>query len=428
MSLTVLPSEILFQIAETISRSTPSDIECLGRTSRRLRGVAAPLIIEHRKLLSEYSKLRVNNAGAANTLFEISKRPWVAFYPQNLEVSANSKWRTLERPRNVRERAVIEDIATKRRMVTDNDLEELLLRTGLIPAQEIHVWMAAIGRGDEDYLFALLLACLPNLQRFVIRLDLNKMEQVKEMVRAIKRCWPQRQTLPNLRIVNVVEREGSSTSDLEMFPLFAAIPGIQKIHGSNLTGMYRECYRDGWLSYPGASASITHISLETCGMSVDGLETLMKSLRNLQSFRYVAHRAGWSLHNVSVLLKNARSTLHTLELSTGAGTARYIGPLKGFTALKHVTVDTDMLMQRGKIQRFVDLMPSSIETCTVAGNNLTRPLQDVFLADLFRPSFYYPHLRTIWAEDSWGKRNIGMDRLKFQKEFHKQTAWMMRYR
>ena len=192
--------------------------------------------------------------------------------------------------------------------------------------------------------------------------------------------------------------------------------------------MYRDCYRDGWLTYPGASASITHISLETCGMSVEGLEMLMKSLRNLQSFRYVAHRAGWGLHALSALLKNALRTLHTLELSTGAGSSRYVGPLKDFTALKRVTVDTDMLIQRGKLQRFVDLMPASIETCTVAGNNLTRPMEEVFLADLFKPSFYYPHLKTIWAEDSWGKRNIGGDRLKFQKEFHKQTAWMMRYR
>ena len=192
--------------------------------------------------------------------------------------------------------------------------------------------------------------------------------------------------------------------------------------------MYRECYRDGWLTYPGASTSITHISLETCGMSTEGLTVLMKSLHNLQSFRYIAHHAGWGLHTISVLLASAQLSLHTLELSTGAGSSRYIGPLKIFTALKHLTVDTDMLIHRGKIQRFVDIMPASIETCTIAGNNLTRPAEDMFLAELFRPSFHYPYLRSIWAEDSWGKRNIGQDRLKFQKEFHKQTTWMMRYR
>ncbi|KAL9124172.1 MAG: hypothetical protein Q9217_006474 [Psora testacea] len=428
MSLTALPGELLFQIAETISRTTPNDIECIGRTSYRLRGVAAPLIKEHRKLLKQYTKLHVDNAGAANTLFEICKRPWVAFYPHILEVSANRNRRTLERPRNAKERAVTEDVAVKRSMITDDDLEALMLGTGLIPAPETYLWMNGIIGGDEDYLFALLLACLPSLQRFVIRLDLNKMEQIKEMVRAIKKNWPRRQTLPNLRTVHVLEREGSSTSDLEMFPLFAAIPGVQNMRGSNLTGMYRECYRDGWLSYPGASASITHISLEACGMSVEGLEMLMKSLRNLQSFRYVAHRAGWCLYAISDLLKNARPTLHTLELSTGAGGSRYIGSLKEFTALKYVTVDTDMLIQRGKIQRFVDLMPASIVTCHIAGNNLTRPVEELFLADLFRPSFYYPHLKNIWAEDSWGRRNIGQDRLRFQKEFHKQTTWMMRYR
>ena len=193
-------------------------------------------------------------------------------------------------------------------------------------------------------------------------------------------------------------------------------------------GMYRECYRDGWLSYPGASSAITRISLETCGMSVEGLETLMKSLRNLKHFRYVAHRAGWGLHAVSSFLKNSHDTLETLELLTGAGSSRYVGSLRAFTELQHVTLDTDMLIKNQKMQRFVDLMPASIVTCTIAGNNLTKPMADLFLAELFRPSFHYPCLESIFAEDSWGKRNIGQDRLKFQKEFHKQTTWMARYR
>ena len=192
--------------------------------------------------------------------------------------------------------------------------------------------------------------------------------------------------------------------------------------------MYRECYRDGWLSYPGASASITQISLEACGMSVEGLETLMKSLHKLRHFRYVFHRGGWGLHAVSSLLKNARSSLETLELSTGSGSSRYVGPIREFTALKHVTLDADMLLNKGKVQRFVDLMPASLETCTIAGNNMTKQMQDMFLADLFRPSFYFPNLKSIFAEDSWGRRNIGQDRLKFQKEFHKQTNWMVRYK
>ena len=195
--------------------------------------------------------------------------------------------------------------------------------------------------------------------------------------------------------------------------------------------MYRECYRDGWLSYNGASASITHVHLEACGMSVEGLEILLKSLHKLQSFRYIHHRAGWGLHAVSTLLKNARSSLHTLEISAGCGSARYVGPLREFTALKHVSVDTDMLMKNGKMQRFVDLMPASIEICTIAGNSLTKPHEDRFLADLYRPSFHYPNLKKIFAEDSWGRKNIGQERLKFQREFHKQktqTPWMARYR
>ena len=238
MSLLTLPTELLFQIAETISRITPNDIESIGRTSSQLRDVSAPLVKEHRKLLKEFTKLDVDIAGAAKALFEICKRPWVALYPRHLEVSANRSWRTLERPRNARQTALLGDVAMKRSLITDEDLGHLILKTGLISPQDACVWTSAISSGDEDYLFALLLACLSNVQRVVIRPDSNKMEQVKEMVRAIKVHWPQRQTLPELRIVHVVEREGSRSCDLEMFPLFAAIPGVEKMHGSVRTAIY----------------------------------------------------------------------------------------------------------------------------------------------------------------------------------------------
>ena len=131
---------------------------------------------------------------------------------------------------------------------------------------------------------------------------------------------------------------------------------------------------------------------------------------------------------MSSLLRHAKSTLHTLTISAGGGSCRYIGTLRDFTALRFVTVDTDMLIRNGKMQRFVDVMPASIESCTIAGNSLTKPMENRFLADLYRPSFFYPNLKKIFAEDSWGLRNIGQDRLKFQREFHKQTTWMTRYK
>ena len=235
MCLAALPSELLSQIVKIISRITPKDIESIGRTSRRLREIAAPYIKEHRALLKAYTKLSLNNTGAAKTLFEICKRPWVALYPQSLEVSADRNWTTLERPRNVRQRAVVEDVTMKRSMITDDELGFLVQGTELVPHQDMYEWIKAINRADEDYVFAILLACLPNLQRFIIRLDLNKMERMKQVLRSIQALWSQRQALPNLRTVHVLEKEGSSTCDLEMFPLFAAIPGVQKIHGSVTT-------------------------------------------------------------------------------------------------------------------------------------------------------------------------------------------------
>ena len=432
MSFNALPNELIYQISERVQ---PADLENYGRTSHRIKEIAAPLVQEHRQLKAEYTKISVNHVAAAKMLYELCARPWIALYPESVELRGHRSWRNFGGPRN-RERAVlVAEVIRKRAFVDEADLRDILRRTRLIPAHEVDRWLEQINTGDEDFLFALMLACLPNIRRLTIQLDHTKLEQVKEMIRSIKRRTPDvhgDRALSKLKDVYVLEKDTSDNGvcDLEMFPLLASLPGIQSMHGRNLVGLYRDCYRDGWLDYPGASSTIEHIYLETCGMSVEGLEKLCNSIKSLRSFKYIAHRAGWGLHRISDLLKNARGTLEELVLSTGSGPSRFIGTLRGFTALKNVKIDTDMLFQRGKISRAVDILPASIETATLAGNSLTRPHEEQFLSDLFRPSFSYPNLRKLQVDDSWGHRDIGKDRLMFQREFHKQTSssWMLRYR
>ena len=430
MSFNALPNELIHQISQRVQ---PADLENYGRTNHRIRNIASPFVQEHRQLRKEYTKISLNHVGAAKLFYEMCARPWVALYPRHLEIKSNKEWRTFETSRSRTQAAQLEEITSKKSHIEEEEIWSLIQRTQLIPEHEIDVWLRKIDIGDEDYLFAIMLACLPNLERAIVRLDHVRLEQVKEMVRRIKRQTsnPYRpKALSKLIDARIIEREGANTCDLELFPLLASLPGIQLLHGRDLVGMYRECYRDGWMSYPGASSTITHISLETCGMSVEGLEKLCDSIKALRSFRYVAHRAGWGLHRVAGLLKNARGTLEELVLSTGSGQSRFIGTLRSFTALRHLTVDSGMLIQRGKMSRAVDILPASIETATLAGNSLTKPFEEQFLADLYRPSFSYPNLRKLRVDDSWGLRDIGKDRLKFQKEFHKQSSpsWMFRYR
>lgn len=426
MSFNTLPNELIYQISQRVQ---PADLESYGCTSHRVRNIAAPFVQEHRQLKSQYTQVCLSHAAAAELVYDICARPWIALYPQSLEVKSNRNWRTLENPRN-RDRAQVERITIKRTLIKEADIKDLLLKPGLIPIHDVGRWLAEISRGEEDHLFALLLASLPNVERLVVRLDQMRMEQMKDMVRSIKLqpTLPHRpKALSKLSDARILEREGASSCDLELFPLLASLPGLKSLYGRNLVGNYRQCYRDGWLSYPGASPTITHISLETCGMSVEGLEMLCGSINALRSFKYIAHRAGWGLYRFSDTFKAAQSTLEELVLSTGAGESRYIGSLRGFTALKHLTVDSGMLVQRAKMQRAVEFLPASIETATLAGNSLTKPQEQQFLGDLYRPSFHYPKLRALYVDDSWGRRNIGKDHLKLQKEFHKQTSYMLRY-
>lgn len=426
MSLATLPSELIWAIS---NRVHPDTMEAYGRTCHRIRNIAAPLIKEHRELLGEYTKPALHNVAGGVLLYSIAARPWIKLYPQTLELVA-SRDKILDRPRNHKQRMLREQLDAKRNAVSESEIKEMIRGTKLVPAHEIDDWVQGIERADDEYVFALLLAVLPNIHRVEIQCNRNKLEQFKDMLRKIKKQGAGDPALSKLKTVRVIEVGSPEACDLELFPLFAALPGVTEMYGRNLVGMYRECYRDGWMSYPGASTSITHITLETCGMSVEGLEMLMKNLKNLQSFRYIAHRAGWGLHAVADLFKEASSTLHTLEISTGAGKSRYVGSLRPFTALRNLTLDTDMIMRMGRIQRAVDILPASIERITLCGNNLTEPNEERFLADLYRPAFTYPCLKSIGVEDSFGRRLIGRDRLKFQREFHKQvsSSWMLRYR
>lgn len=431
MSFSGLPSELIYAISY---RVPPDSLEAYGCTCHGIRDIAAPLIKEHRELLADYTRANLNKANATRMLSAICVRPWIRLYPKALEVMAGDRRRTIDSPRTLKHKASTRPSSVQKQEMEISDIRDLVEGTGLIEPHDVNTWVEQIGMGDEDHLFALLIALCPNLRTLRINLAREKLEQVKEIIRRVrKECGGQSRALQNLRDIYVFEKDGSSSSscDLELFPLAAALPGLERIHGRNLVGTYRECYRDGWVEYPGASPSITHISLETCGMSVEGLETLIQSLRNLQSFKYIAHRANWGLRAVADLFRSCRDSLHTLEISTGSGSAQYVGSLRSFAVLKHLTLDTDMLKTGGRMQRAVDILPSSIERVTLCGNNLTEPQEQAFLADLYRPAFTYPCLKSIGVEDSFGRRSIGQDRLKFQKEFRRQStsnSWMLRYR
>ena len=258
MSLCDLPSELLYAISYRIP---PDTIEAYGCTCHRIRNIAAPLIKEHRQLRAEYTKSTLNNATAAHTLYAICARPWIRLYPKSLEVMANKRQRSLDNPRTAKQRAIAQAIMLKKQSVRDAITRELMGDTGLIETYEMDTWIQQIDKGDEDYLFALLIALLPNLHCLRISLDCEKLEQVKEVLRRIKRQTGSSRALSILKTVHILEKDGSDSGDLEMFPLAAALPGVERMHGRNLVGMYRDCYRDGWMSYPGASpASPTYLS------------------------------------------------------------------------------------------------------------------------------------------------------------------------
>lgn len=232
MALTTLPNELLLQIGQIVGQSVPPDIEHFGASSRRLRQALWPLIQEHRQCLKRYTTIQASNAAAAHVFFEICQRPWVASYPRSLEISADRHMPTLERPKTKRHVEMVAHFRVRRDSIKDDELASAITSTDIVDTSQTQVWIDAVKRGHEDYLFALLVASLPNLERLIVCLDFEKLERVKDMVRKAKEARPRRKPLANLKFVHVRERDGARSCDLEMFPLLAAVPGVQKAYAN----------------------------------------------------------------------------------------------------------------------------------------------------------------------------------------------------
>ena len=232
MALPALPSELLLQIGRIISQAVPTDIERFGASSRRLREALWPLIHEHRQCLKRFTVIEASNATAAHVFFDICQRPWVASYPRSLELCANRHLPTLERPKLKKQIGMIDQFRAQRDNIKDDELAAAIHGTTLVDESEMPLWVDAVKKGREDYLFALLVACLPNLERLTVRLDMEKLERFKDMIRRIKERGPKQQHLTKLSFVHVRERDGARTCDLEIFPLLVALPGVQKAYAS----------------------------------------------------------------------------------------------------------------------------------------------------------------------------------------------------
>ena len=412
MYLDTLPSELIYNIS---LRVCPETIQFYAATCHRIRSVALPLIIEDRELFYKYDTCRFDADTASDALREICVRPWIRHYPRHLELMVRRETNTANYL------PTSEKISDLGEAVMNTSAKHDIQNSGLVEPDELDDWIQQLKREEEGDLFALLLMVLSNVRSLQLRLYRGNLKQMKDVFRRIQK-HPDSHVLSKVKTIKIWEQYPHRSENLELFPLAATLPNVEQMYCTNLVGMFRDCYSDDWKTYPGASSTITSITLETCGMSAGGLEVLLKPLKNLQVFKYIAHRSRWGLGDLAILLHEASGTLHTLEVSANSGTSRFVGNLKSFTALKILKLDTDMVIRNGKMQRAVDLLPASIECVTLCGNNLKKSQEQEFVAELCRPAYTYPYFKSIGVDDSYGRREIGKAQLRFQREFQRQTA------
>lgn len=201
-------------------------------------------------------------------------------------------------------------------------------------------WLAAIDRGDEEPLIALLLMLLPNLRH----IDFSPVDEtclcITDALRMIK-YDKDSSSSRKLRSVNfeIAKPDHEDVLDVEPVILFVGLPSVTSIysHGVGTCPEGLLCY------YNIGVTQVTDLTFVNCSVHPKDIFEFLYATRNLQQFSY-SHKgsAGNPTHFDpfwirAALLANAQDSLLSLDVLAGGQETCFMGSLTNFTCLETYT-------------------------------------------------------------------------------------------
>ena len=339
------------------------DIYNFSTVSKRVYFLVHEALHEHCKLFKRLSI--ISNVGAergepglfGRILKEVLLNPRAARYPSLLKIGEwEPEWRDGKGySRDIVPAGDLELFKQAARNTIDLSREEL----------EEEEWLAAIDRGDEEPLIALLLMLLPNLRH----IDFNPVDESSLSITNALRTIVDDKDSSSLRKLCSVNLELARPSheevlDVELVHLFAGLPSVASIYGHGVG----TCPEDLLYAYYGDETKVTNLTFVNCCIHPKDMFEFLSTTRNLQQFFYSAKgSAGNPAHFDpfwirSALLANAQDTLLSLAILANGQETCFMGSLANFTCLGHVVTDLRLLTGDPSTpdHSLSDVLPTSI--------------------------------------------------------------------
>ncbi|CAF9909913.1 MAG: hypothetical protein ALECFALPRED_006107 [Alectoria fallacina] len=314
-------------------------------------------------------------------------------------------------------RTIMQDIEsyTKQRAAT----------TGYLPSSELDDFCDLIKKGYRAAMIGLLLLFLPNLEKLSLQDYTWNASRLGKMIGTIagqdlRRNPPRSNGLSKLSQIQIlgseVNRQGE---DFEFLVQFAALPSMRTLRGKYVVALDD----DDSMIWPFGSrvSDVTEITLHQSAVGISPLTQIFSGIHALKRFTYshgqfFPDNSTMKAHKIiGALLEHAGESLEYVAL-TGYCSDRFPeqddhynkGSLQGFRVLKeaflHSAIHVDWVPYDGSstnpdggiygdgyqeaIRALVDILPGSIETVRLIGEDVVRHL-DSLLANLWEQK----HLR-----------------------------------
>lgn len=381
MSLLKLPNELLILILECI---LPADIENFSKICSRVRELSGPMVREHRILALEYSHIQVFKEIVPSTLTDYCTGSYrLSQYPRSLDIMGWDKYSPFNR-------------------IPSGTLDRLLAmakRIGLIADDRVHHWFGEISSRDMA-IIPFLLPCLPNLQtlRF-IGPKCEGLEYVEEIVNSVvesQRRSKNLQALSKLSSLIISNYEERETTKLGYFLPFMQLHSLRIVFSALV-----DCRDLKQLQFPSRSSLVERLRLTKSIVPGKTFKILFRGFKALKFLQYSPFVAGDFDPRAMryALLEHQRHTLQVLNVTSQGRPHAPMGSLRGFTALKVVKLNPELLGTGTETSRLVRFFPPSIESIEIIGAFVGLAELQFFhcFSRLRQPCV--PNLKTVDAHD-----------------------------
>lgn len=437
-----LPNELILFIIEL---AEPDDLENLSTICKRIRNLASKTMQQHRedkRSFSEITPLLFKTSithpalqvalKAYDVMHELAGDQRLRLYPKHvcMDNDAYAIAELLSEGDSVGLKAAMEEDGTYRTRVL-NSFENPYIRP-----DEMETWRARVAKGDLQAVNCLLLTLLPNVERIVIK-DYRVSSMMSDMIERIAKrnaCAPGTMlSLTKLSEVSIhaLSDLGRPALSSEITQAFLSLPSVRVLRCTRIRADF---------PIP-QSSNLTELSLRQCAIAVTDLSQLFTHLIGVKKFAYthqsdLEDRSGANDYScdtfIATLASHAKDTLQELEYSTsGQSTIQhsdrpeYTSGLRRFKILEKIRITCAFFVSDHnpetcvvqRVQRLVELLPSSIKNLTLIGSitagdslgsqgGLEKGEQTMFAGVAELKDERFPHLEEVIFQNSDWKRAV----------------------